>query len=247
MMTVVLPFDKTVILIPTYNESANVALLLATIFDLYPDITVLIIDDNSPDGTASIVRDLKNTKHPNLELLERSDKFGLGTAYIEGIKWALGRDYQFIFEMDCDFSHDPIQVKDLLVKAQSCDLVVGSRYIDGIRIVNWPIHRLLLSYFASMYVRLITRIPMADAMSGFKCFTRKALQEINLDNVISRDYLFQLELNYKVWSAGLDICEVPIIFYERRQGRSKMGSGVILESVLGTIYLSLRRLVGKIN
>ncbi|MEE3078308.1 MAG: glycosyltransferase, partial [Bdellovibrionota bacterium] len=172
---------------------------------------------------------------------------GLATAYTTGFKWALNRNYNFVFEMDCDFSHDPKQVKDLLTEATQNELVIGSRYIDGIRIINWPFHRLLLSYLASIYTRFITNIPVHDTTGGFKCFSRKALESLNLDNVISKGYIFQLELNYKVWSQGLRVKEVPIIFYERRDGQSKMGGGIVFEALFAVLKLRILNIFGKLN
>ena len=216
-----LPFNKTLVIIPTYNEIDNIHKMVEAIFRQNSDLSLLIIDDGSPDGTASAVKEIQKN-HTNLHLIERSGKLGLGTAYITGFKWALEREFDFVFEMDCDFSHDPADIKRLLEAAQTNDLVIGSRYIDGIRIINWPINRLLLSYGASIYTRFITGLPVRDTTGGFKCFTRKALESLKLDHIISNGYSFQLELNYKVWSKGLKIKEVPIIFYERRNGESKM-------------------------
>lgn len=242
----VLPYSKSVIIIPTYNEIDNIEKMINTVFQLYPEIHLLIIEDGSPDGTAEVVkRYIKENK--NLHMIQRKGKLGLGTAYLTGFKWALERDFEYIFEMDCDFSHDPAQIADLLNAAGKADLVIGSRYIDGIRIINWPFKRLLLSYCASIYTRFVTGIPVHDTTGGFKCFTRKALQAINLTNVISNGYIFQLELNYKVWSKGLSVVEVPIIFYERRDGQSKMGKGIIFEAFFNVLKLRFRKIVGKLN
>ena len=234
-----LPFDKTLIIIPTFNEIDNIERMITTVFDLYPAVSLLIIEDGSPDGTADVVKSLKS-KYQNLHMIERTGKLGLGTAYITGFKWALERHYDFVFEMDCDFSHDPKQVKDLLTAAQENHLVIGSRYIDGIRIINWPFRRLLLSYLASIYTRFVTGIPVYDTTGGFKCFSRKALEALNLDNIISKGYIFQLELNYKVWLTGLKVKEVPIVFYERRDGQSKMAGGIIFEALFAVLRLRFR-------
>lgn len=243
MLVESMPFDQTLIIIPTYNEIDNIERMITTLFDLYPSVHLLIIEDGSPDGTADVVKRLQKDKHASsLHMIERTGKLGLGTAYITGFRWALERDYNFIFEMDCDFSHDPAQVKDLLSAAQSNDLVIGSRYIDGIRIINWPFRRLLLSYLASIYTRFITGIPVQDTTGGFKCFTRKALQALDFNNVISNGYIFQLELNYKVWLAGLSVKEVPIIFYERRDGQSKMGGGIIFEAFFNVLKLRIKHI-----
>lgn len=240
-----LPWEKSLIIIPTYNEIMNIERMIDTIFEKYPKVSLLIIEDGSPDGTADIVKK-KMESNSNLHIIERTGKLGLGTAYITGFKWALENDYDFIFEMDCDFSHDPDSVKDLLAAAQENDLVIGSRYIDGIRIINWPFRRLLLSYCASIYTRFMTGIPVQDTTGGFKCFTRKALKSLNLDKIISNGYIFQLELNYKVWAQGLSVKEVPIIFYERRDGQSKMGGGIIFEAFFNVINLRLRKILGML-
>ena len=240
-----LDFERTLIIIPTYNEIDNIENMVKKLFELYPALSLLIIDDASPDGTALKVKELQE-KYKQLFLIERSGKLGLGTAYQRGFKWALEREYEFIFEMDCDFSHDPHQVKNLLEAARKNDLVIGSRYIDGIRIINWPINRLLLSYLANLYIRLVTGIPILDSTGGFKCFTRKALARLNLDDIISEGYIFQLELNYKIWLLGLKIKEVPIIFHERRLGESKMGGGVIWEALFAVLRLRLKQLAGTL-
>jgi len=241
-----LPFDQSLVIIPTYNEIDNIERMVKTLMELYPGLHLLIIEDGSPDGTAAKVKELQTTYRDRLNMIERQGKLGLGTAYITGFKWALERHYQYIFEMDCDFSHDPAQVKDLLTAAQTNDLVIGSRYIDGIRIINWPFKRLLLSYLASIYTRFVTGIPVQDTTGGFKCFTRKALQSLDLNNIISNGYIFQLELNYKVWLKGLSVKEVPIIFYERRDGQSKMGGGIIFEAFFNVLKLRLKRFLGTI-
>tara|TARA_Y100000296_G_scaffold87341_1_gene132299 strand:- start:187 stop:921 length:735 start_codon:yes stop_codon:yes gene_type:complete len=241
-----LPFHETLIIIPTYNEIDNIERMINTIFELYPEVSLLIIEDGSPDGTANVVKEYQK-KFKNLFMIERTGKQGLATAYTTGFKWALDRNYNYVFEMDCDFSHDPKQVKDLLTEATQNELVIGSRYIDGIRIINWPFHRLLLSYLASIYTRFITNIPVHDTTGGFKCFSRKALESLNLDNVISKGYIFQLELNYKVWSQGLRVKEVPIIFYERRDGQSKMGGGIVFEALFAVLKLRILNIFGKLN
>ncbi len=241
-----LPFHETLIIIPTYNEIDNIERMINTIFELYPEVSLLIIEDGSPDGTADVVKEYQK-KFKNLFMIERTGKQGLATAYTTGFKWALDRNYNFVFEMDCDFSHDPKQVKDLLTEATQNELVIGSRYIDGIRIINWPFHRLLLSYLASIYTRFITNIPVHDTTGGFKCFTRKALESLDLDNIISKGYIFQLELNYKVWSQGLRVKEVPIIFYERRDGQSKMGGGIVFEALFAVLKLRILNIFGKLN
>jgi dolichol-phosphate mannosyltransferase len=241
-----LPFDQTLIIIPTYNEIDNIDKMIRTLFSLYPTISLLIIEDGSPDGTAQVVKNLMS-EFNQLYIIERQGKLGLGTAYITGFKYALEKNYQYIFEMDCDFSHDPVAVKDLLAAALDSDLVIGSRYIDGIRIINWPFKRLLLSYGASIYTRFITGITIFDTTGGFKCFTRKALLALDLTKIISNGYSFQLELNYKLWAKGLRIKEVPIIFYERRDGQSKMNGGIIFEAVFAVFFLRLKKIFGTLS
>ncbi len=241
-----LPWNETLIIIPTYNEIDNIERMIKTLFALYPEVSLLIIEDGSPDGTADIVKKLQHD-YSNLNMIERKGKLGLGSAYITGFKWGLEKSFNFIFEMDCDFSHDPEEVKDLLAAAQSNDLVIGSRYINGIRIINWPFRRLLLSYVASIYTRFVTGIPVHDTTGGFKCFTRKALEGLNLNHIISKGYIFQLELNYKVWSLGMRVKEVPIIFYERRDGQSKMAGGIIFEALFAVLKLRYLAFLGKLN
>lgn len=240
-----LPFNETIIIIPTFNEIDNIEKMIKTLFEIYPAISILIIEDGSPDKTGEAVKKLmENFK--NLNMIERSGKLGLGTAYIEGFKWALEKRFNYIVQMDCDFSHDPQAVKDLLLEAQTNDLVIGSRYIDGIRIINWPFKRLLLSYLASVYTRIITGIPLRDTTGGFKCFRKNALAAINLEKIISNGYSFQLEMNYKVFAKKMKIKEVPIIFYERRDGHSKMDGGIIFEAVFAVFFLRLKKILGTL-
>lgn len=240
-----LPFEQALIIIPTYNEIDNIENMIRALFGLYPTISLLIVEDGSPDGTAKVVIGLMR-EFKNLSIIERKGKLGLGSAYIAGFKWALQKNYQYIFEMDCDFSHDPKQVWDLLEEALHNDLVIGSRYIGGIRIINWPFKRLLLSYGASIYTRLITGIPVHDTTGGFKCFKRQSLEALDFDHIISNGYSFQLELNYKIWVKGLKIKEVPIIFYERRDGQSKMGGGIIIEALFAVFRLRFKKIMGTL-
>lgn len=240
-----LPFEKSLVIIPTYNEIDNIQKMLTTLKELYPKLNVLIIDDGSPDGTADIVKSFQK-EHSNVHILERSGKLGLGTAYITGFEWALERDFEYILEMDCDFSHDPKDIARLIEAAQTNDLVIGSRYVEGIRIINWPFRRLLLSYLASIYTRIITGINVLDVTGGFKCFRRSTLANLDLERVFSNGYSFQIELNFKVFSMGLKIKEVPIIFTERRDGQSKMSGGIIKEAVFGVIMLRLRKIFNRL-
>ncbi len=241
-----LPYNKSLLIIPTYNEIDNIKKMLDTLHGLYPELSVLIIDDGSPDGTADIVKDYQKN-WPTLHLIQREGKLGLGTAYIAGFRFALEKAYEYIFEMDCDFSHDPNDIPTLLEAAQTNDLIIGSRYINGIRIINWPMRRLLLSYFAGVYTRIITGMTVLDATGGFKCFKRNALESLNLDKVFSNGYSFQIELNFKVWSKGLKVKEVPIVFTERRDGESKMSGGIVFEAVFAVIKLRLRKIFGILH
>lgn len=238
-----LPYKDSLLIIPTFNEIDNIEKMINRVFELYPTLNLLIIDDGSPDGTASVVKKYQN-EYSNLHLIQRSGKLGLGTAYLTGFKWALERGYQFIFEMDCDFSHDPEDISILLEAAQDNELVIGSRYIGGIRIINWPFKRLLLSYCASIYTRFITGIPILDVTGGFKCFTARALKSLDLDKIISNGYSFQVELNFKIWAKGFKIVEVPIIFTERRDGQSKMNTSIVREAIFAVIMLRIRKFFG---
>jgi dolichol-phosphate mannosyltransferase len=241
-------FSKALIVLPTYNEADNIERMLETLQGINDKINLLVVDDNSPDGTAAIVKKAQAEKnYKNVFLIERSGKLGLGTAYLLGFKWALERDYEYIMTMDSDFSHPPEDVPLMIEKANECELVIGSRYVDGIRIINWPFRRLLLSFFASRYCRVISGIPFNDPTSGFNCFTRKALTTLRFDKIFTKGYAFQVELKYKVWALGLKACEHPIIFYERRDGQSKMTSGVILESVITVFKLRIKKMLGTLN
>lgn len=221
---------KALIIIPTYNESENIAVLIPEILKQDEIIETLIVDDNSPDGTAGIVKDIM-TDNPRVHLLEREKKQGLGSAYIAGFKYAIQNKYDYIFEMDADFSHNPDKLPELLNAIKTNDLVIGSRYITGVNVVNWPARRLLLSLMASKYVRIITRMPVKDPTAGFKCFRREVLEAIDLDNVLSDGYSFQIEVNYKVWEKGFRIKEIPIIFVERQSGKSKMSKKIVKEAI----------------
>ena len=236
-----LPFNESIIIIPTYNEIENIQMMISTIFGLYQEISILIIDDASPDGTGKLVRkEMKN--YPNLFMIERDRKLGIGTAYVAGFNFALKRNFNYIFGMDCDFSHNPVDVKHLLKAAMDSDLVIGSRYIPGGKVINWPLARLLLSRIASSYSRFITSIPLYDTTGGFKCFTRKTLESVKLESLISKGYIFQLELNYIIWTSGMNIREIPIIFHERKKGKSKMGAKIIIEALFNVLVFKFKRL-----
>ncbi len=230
--------SDSLIIIPTYNEKENIEKIINAIFSLEKDFHILIIDDGSPDGTAKIVKRLQKKHNKNLFLEEREGKLGLGTAYIHGFKWALRKTYEYIFEMDADFSHNP---KDLirLYKADS-DLAIGSRYIKGVNIVNWPMSRLLMSFFASKYVKLITGMPVHDSTAGFKCYKRKVLETIQFDKLQFVGYAFQIEMKFKTWKYNFKITEVPVIFTDRTEGTSKMSGGIFFEAFIGVIQMKIK-------
>jgi dolichol-phosphate mannosyltransferase len=221
--------NQTLIIVPTFNERDNLPRMTAKLSSLPVGVDVLVVDDNSPDGTGKIADKLA-AKSPQVHVLHRAGKEGLGRAYIAGFKWALERGYEFIFEMDCDFSHNPDDIPAFLEAARDADLVLGSRYVGGIRVINWPLGRLMLSRFAGKYVALVTGMPFSDPTGGYKCFRRRALQALNLDEVRSNGYSFQIELTHKLWRQGFKIVEVPIIFTERTQGHSKMAGGIVNEA-----------------
>ncbi len=231
---------RNLVIIPTYNEKENIEAIIAAVFSLPRRFEVLIIDDNSPDGTATIVKQLMQQHEDQLHILERAGKLGLGTAYITGFKWAVEQGYDYIFEMDADFSHPP---KDLISLHDAClngaDLAIGSRYISGVNVVNWPMGRVLMSYFASVYVRFITGMKIMDTTAGFKCYSRKVLQSIDLDNIKLKGYSFQIEMKFTTWKLGFNIVEVPIIFTDRTQGTSKMSGGIFNEAIWGVIKMKI--------
>ncbi|HXH76646.1 MAG TPA: polyprenol monophosphomannose synthase [Bacteriovoracaceae bacterium] len=238
--------DNSVVIIPTYNEIANIEKMLSTLDRLHPALNVLIIDDASPDGTAAAVKSFQQKKS-NLHLLQRSEKLGLGTAYIMGFRWALEKNFEAVITMDCDFSHEPEAIPGFLENLQSHDLVVGSRYTGGIRIMNWPMHRLLLSYFATIYAGTITGIPFSDSTGGFNAYSRKALSSLNLDKIFSIGYAFQIELKYKLWSLGFPCFEFPITFFERNKGKSKMSKKIIAEAVINVFRLRFKKMLGVLQ
>ena len=223
--------ERALVIIPTYNERENAARIIDTVLAQDPRLEVLVVDDGSPDGTGEIVEGLAQLNR-RVHLLQRPRKLGLGTAYIAGFKWALERDYRFVFEMDADFSHDPAHLPEFLRAIEEADLVLGSRYRDGkVSVVNWPIKRLLLSYYANVYARFATRLPVWDATGGFKCFRREVLQAIDLDAVKSNGYAFQVEMSYRAWKKGFRIAEIPIVFVDRTEGQSKMSRAIVREAV----------------
>lgn len=235
--------NKALVIIPTYNEKENIEKMIRAIFSLPALYDILIIDDGSPDNTQAIVRSLQPIFPEKLFMLERAGKQGLGTAYILGFKWAIEKKYDFIFEMDADFSHNP---QDLLVLHEKClngaDLAIGSRYKSGVNVVNWPIGRVLMSYFASMYVRFVTGMEIYDTTAGFKCYRRKVLESIELDSIKFKGYAFQIEMKFITWKLGFRIEEVPIVFTDRREGTSKMSGGIFNEALWGVLRMKLRSL-----
>jgi len=223
--------NQTLIIVPTVNERENLPRMAQRLLSLPVAVDVLVVDGNSSDGTGRVADELA-AKHPEIHVLHEQKKNGLGRAYIAGFKWALERNYEFIFEMDCDFSHDPDEIPNFLKAAQDADLVLGSRYSGGVRVVNWPLKRLMLSRSAGIYVRLITGMPITDPTGGYKCFRRHALQAINLDDVRSSNYSFQIEMTHRLWRQGFKIVEVPIIFTDRIEGHSKMSGHIVQEALV---------------
>lgn len=239
--------SDSIVIIPTYNERENIENIIRAVFGLEKEFHILIIEDGSPDGTATIVKQLQEEFPERLFMLERKGKLGLGTAYIAGFKWALARNYEYIFEMDADFSHNP---QDLPRLYKACaeeggDVAIGSRYVSGVNVVNWPMGRVLMSYFASKYVRFITGIPVHDTTAGFKCYRRRVLQTIDLDNIRFKGYAFQIEMKFTAYKCGFKIIEVPVIFINRELGTSKMNGSIFGEAVFGVIKLKLNSLFHK--
>jgi dolichol-phosphate mannosyltransferase len=236
---------RTLVVIPTFNEAENIGRVIPAVFRQAEGIDLLIIDDNSPDGTSVLVREMME-KNSHIHLIERSGKMGLGSAYVEGFKFAVQQGYEFIFEMDADFSHDPNDIPRFLVAIQEADLVLGSRYINGIRILNWPMSRLLLSYGANIYTRFVTGLPLNDATGGFKCFRRSVLEAINLNDIRSNGYSFQIEMCYKTWKRGFRVREIPIVFLDRRHGSSKMSKQIASEAFFMVWKLRMNSLFHKL-
>lgn len=234
---------RNLVLIPTYNERENVSAMVDKVFSLPVEFDILVIDDGSPDGTADIVRERQKDYPDRLHLLCREGKLGLGTAYLAGFRWGLERDYDYIIEMDCDFSHNPDDLPRLVAAAEEgADVVVGSRYVQGVNVVNWPMSRLLMSYCASIYVRTVTGMPVHDATAGFVCYSRRVLETMDLDKVEMKGYGFQIEMKYSAWKLGFKIREVSIIFIDRVLGQSKMSSSIFGEAFFGVMKLRLRRI-----
>jgi len=241
--------SDSIVIIPTYNEKENIEKIIRKVFSLEKDFHILIVEDNSPDGTAAIVKSLMEKFPGQLFIEERKGKLGLGTAYIHGFKWSLTKGYDYIFEMDADFSHNP---EDLIRLYNACaiegaDMSIGSRYITGVNVVNWPMGRVLMSYFASSYVRFITRMKVRDTTAGFKCYTRKVLETIRLDKIKFVGYAFQIEMKFVTWKLGFKITEVSVTFTDRTEGESKMDSSIFKEAILGVIDLRIRGMFNRIK
>ncbi len=236
---------KSLVIIPTYNEMENIPKLIPIVLSQDESIDILIVDDNSPDGTANYVEQIIQNNN-SVHLIKRSGKLGLGTAYITGFKYALQNNYDYIFEMDADFSHDPNEIKNFLVAIKENDFVLGSRYINGVRVLNWPMRRLLLSFFASVYTRIITGMPVRDATGGFKCFRRKVLEAIDLDKIKSNGYSFQIEMTFKAYKKGFKFVEIPIVFVDRVKGKSKMSKKIVFEAVTMVWKLRLQNIFGTL-
>ncbi|MBV6512699.1 MAG: polyprenol monophosphomannose synthase [Ignavibacteriales bacterium] len=238
---------KALIIIPTYNEMENITRLIPAVYQ-YTDsnVHILVVDDNSPDGTGGYIKELSE-KDERIHLLSRPKKMGLGTAYTDGFRYAIKNGYDFIFEMDADFSHDPKELPVFLREIENADLVLGSRYLTGVNVINWPMQRLLLSWFANQYTRFITGMPVHDSTGGYKCFRREVLESINLDKITSNGYAFQIELNFKTWKKGFRIKEIPIIFVDRYMGKSKMSKKIVREAVTLVWKLRIMSIFGRIQ
>ncbi len=240
--------QKALVIIPTYNEIENIESILRAVFSLHKPFHVLVVDDNSPDKTSEKVLELQKEFENKLFLDKGLKKSGLGTAYVRGFRWALARDYEYIFEMDADFSHNPNDLEKLLEACHfgSADLAIGSRYVTGVNVVNWPLNRVLMSYFASVYVKIITGMKIHDATAGFICYKRNVLETIGLDKIKFIGYAFQIEMKYRTFAKNFCIIEVPIIFTDRTKGQSKMSSAIFKEAIFGVIALRIRKLFGRL-
>jgi dolichol-phosphate mannosyltransferase len=238
--------SDALVIVPTYNERENITAFLTKVLSLSYPLEILVVDDGSPDGTQDLVRQIMDQYPGRVHLLARSAKMGLGTAYIAGFQWGLARTYTYFFEIDADFSHNPEDLLRLLAacRERNCDLAIGSRYVTGVNVVNWPMSRVMLSYFASRYVQFITGLPIHDATAGFKCYHRKVLETINLNKIRFIGYAFQIEMKFKAWKAGFQITEVPIIFTDRTLGQSKISKGIIKEAVWGVLLLRWKSIWG---
>jgi dolichol-phosphate mannosyltransferase len=237
--------EKVLVVIPTFNEADNIQKIIGDVLSVESLLDVLVVDDASPDGTGSIVKQMM-TANDRIRLIEREGKKGLGTAYVAGFKYALANGYSYVFEMDADFSHNPQEIPNFLKKIIDNDLVIGSRYLTGVTVVNWPLRRLILSYGANLYTRIITGMPIKDATGGFKCFRRLVLESIDLESIHSNGYAFQIEMNFKAWKKGFRMTEIPIIFEDRRVGFSKMSKKIVFEAIIMVWKLKWHSLFGKL-
>ena len=237
--------ERALVVLPTYNERVNLPLIVPQILEQNPRIEVLVVDDNSPDGTGQLADELAGA-NPRLHVMHRAEKAGLGKAYLAGFRWALERGYDYVLEMDADFSHDPKFLGQLLAAAKDADLVIGSRYRAGVNVINWPISRLLLSIGANQYARWITGLPLTDSTAGFKCFRRAVLEAIDFEKVRSNGYSFQIEMSFRAWKKGFRLVEIPIVFTDRMEGQSKMNKRIVREAIWMVWWLRLRSTVGRL-
>ncbi len=237
--------ERVLVIVPTYNERVNLPQIIPQILEQDPGIEVLIVDDNSPDGTGQLADEMA-AANGRVHVLHRQEKAGLGKAYLAGFRWALDQGYDFIIEMDADFSHDPKFLPKLLSAAQDADLVIGSRYHSGVNVINWPMSRLLLSIGANQYARFVTGLPLSDSTGGFKCFRRKVLQAIDFDKVRSNGYSFQIEMSFRAWKKGFRVLEIPIVFTDRVEGQSKMNKRIVREAIWMVWWLRLQALAGRL-
>ena len=237
---------KALVIFPTYNEKENIEKIIEAVLGKDPRINVLVVDDNSPDGTG-LIADKLAKDNPRINVLHREKKEGMGRAYLAGFRWGIDRKFDYIFEMDADFSHDPIYLPDFLKAIEENDLILGSRYISGVNVINWPMSRLLLSYYANVYTRIITGLPVRDATGGFKCFRRETLEAISLGSIKSNGYIFQIEVSMRIWKKGFRIKEIPIVFTDRQHGVSKMSKKIVREAIWKVWYLRLMSILGKLK
>ncbi|HKX24791.1 MAG TPA: polyprenol monophosphomannose synthase [Actinomycetota bacterium] len=237
--------ERALVIVPTYNESRNLPQIVPAVLAQDVRLEVLVVDDSSPDGTGALADDMA-ARNPRIHVLHRGEKEGLGRAYLAGFRWALDRGYEYVLEMDADFSHDPKFLPKFLAAVEHADLVIGSRYKTGVNVINWPMARLLLSYFANVYARVVTGLPLTDATGGFKCFRRRVLEAVDLDRVRSNGYAFQIEMSFRAWKKGMRIVEIPIVFVDRVEGQSKMNKRIVREAVWMVWWLRLRAMVGKL-
>jgi len=236
---------RALVVVPTYNEAENIPRLIPAILSQAPSLDILIVDDGSPDGTADLVRQLQ-AGTDRIHLVVRPAKMGLGTAYVEGFRFAIRNGYAFVFEMDADFSHNPVEIPNFLRATDQADLVIGSRYTNGVRVLNWPINRLLLSYFANVYTRFMLGLPLHDATGGYKCYRRSVLEAIDLSRIHSNGYAFQIEMSYKAWKKGFRLTEIPIVFHDRRSGQSKMSRAIVYEAIFMLWKLRFQSMLNRL-